>query len=66
VNRYCGPLPRKNKRQKYLSKALREDKKYREVLCNIQQIKIGVVLKENCNIPAFVYMEAVPKVWKLL
>jgi hypothetical protein len=59
LNRYYGPLPRKNKCQKCLGKFRKKGKFY----VFYSKVKIGMVLKDN---PAFFHMGAVPKGWKLL
>jgi hypothetical protein len=56
LNRYYGPPLRKNKCQKCSGK----------FYVIYSKAKIGVALKENCDIPAFFHMGAVPKGWKLI
>jgi hypothetical protein len=61
VNWYHGPLPRKinakNIYQRHLGKFGNKGNFY----VIYSKLNIGVVGKDNCNIPAFCHMGAVPK-----
>jgi hypothetical protein len=56
VNRYSGPIPRKkiNAKNTY--------QRHLETIGNkLGEAKIGVILKDHCDIPAIFHMEGIPK-----
>jgi hypothetical protein len=57
LRRYYEPLPRKNKCQKCLGKFRNKGKFY----AIYSKVKIGLMLKDNCDIPAFFLIGMVPK-----